>query len=105
VQQKTKKKVEARLDIAHLQQIARVTGIPLVLHGGSGIKREYVLEAIKNGITKINIGTEIRQAYERGLGESSNIKEAQKETKEKVKEVVSSYYEIEGSARILSEKL
>ena len=102
---KDQKKVEARLDIAHLQQIARVTGIPLVLHGGSGIKREYVLEAIKNGITKINIGTEIRQAYERGLGESSNIKEAQKETKEKVKEVVSSYYEIEGSARILSEKL
>ena len=90
---KDQKKVEARLNIQHLQQIARVTGIPLVLHGGSGIKREYVLEAIKNGITKINIGTEIRQAYERGLGENSNIEEAQKETKEKVKELITSYYE------------
>ncbi len=102
---KDQKKVEARLNIAHLQQIARVTGIPLVLHGGSGIKREYVLEAIKSGITKINIGTEIRQAYERGLGENSNIKEAQKETRKKVKELISSYYRIEGSARTLSEKL
>ena len=102
---KDQKKVEARLNIQHLQQIARVTGIPLVLHGGSGIKREYVLEAIKNGITKINIGTEIRQAYERGLGENSNIEEAQKETKEKVKELITSYYEIGGSVHILSEKL
>ena len=102
---KDQKKVEARLNIQHLQQIARVTGIPLVLHGGSGIKREYVLEAIKNGITKINIGTEIRQAYERGLGENSNIEEAQKETKEKVKELITSYYEIEGSVHILSKKL
>jgi len=102
---KDQKKVEARLNIQHLQQIARVTGIPLVLHGGSGIKREYVLEAIKNGITKINIGTEIRQAYERGLGENSNIEEAQKETKEKVKELITSYYEIEGSVHVLSKKL
>ncbi|HQE24776.1 MAG TPA: class II fructose-bisphosphate aldolase, partial [Candidatus Atribacteria bacterium] len=75
------------------------------LHGGSGIKREYVLEAIKNGITKINIGTEIRQAYERGLGENANIEEAQKETKEKVEELITSYYEIGGSVHILSEKL
>ncbi len=102
---KDQKKVEARLNIQHLQQIARMTGIPLVLHGGSGIKREYVLEAIENGITKINIGTEIRQAYERGLGENANIEEAQKETKEKVEELITSYYEIGGSVHILSEKL
>lgn len=31
------KKVEARLDIAHLERIRRTAGIPLVLHGGTGI--------------------------------------------------------------------
>jgi fructose/tagatose bisphosphate aldolase len=38
--------------------------IPLVLHGGSGIKVDNVRQAIKFGIAKINIATEIRQAYE-----------------------------------------
>ena len=47
------KKVQAKLSIPHLQKIKTVTGIPLVLHGGSGIKREYLLQAIENGLTTI----------------------------------------------------
>ena len=69
---KDQKKIEARLDIEHLKKINDVARRPLVLHGGSGIKIEYVREAIKNGITKINIGTEVRQAYENGMRESNN---------------------------------
>lgn len=102
---KDQKKVEARLNIEHLQRIAQLTGIPLVLHGGSGIKKEYVLEAIKNGITKINVGTEVRQAYEKGLGKNSIVKEAQEETVKRVKELITDYYEIKGSAHILSKNL
>ena len=31
------------------------TGLPLVLHGGSGIRRDNGLEGVKRGIAKINI--------------------------------------------------
>jgi ketose-bisphosphate aldolase len=60
-------KVEARLDLAHLQRIHEATGIPLVLHGGSGIRREYILGATRHGIAKINIGTAIRRVYQEAL--------------------------------------
>ena len=59
------KKPQARLDIAHIAQLSQATGhMPLVLHGGSGIEQNYILEAMKNGIAKINVATEIRQPYE-----------------------------------------
>jgi len=57
-------KLEAWLDIPRLAAISARAGIPLVLHGGSGIKLPYIHEAIRNGIAKINIGTTIRKAYE-----------------------------------------
>ncbi|MCF0145902.1 MAG: class II fructose-bisphosphate aldolase [Eubacterium sp.] len=65
------KKPEARIDVDHVADLYKVCGIPLVLHGGSGIRHESVLEAIKAGITKINVGTEVRQCYEQALRERS----------------------------------
>jgi fructose/tagatose bisphosphate aldolase len=59
-----KKKPAARLDIDHLKRITDVTGRPIVLHGGSGIPREYIDRAIARGVAKINIGSDIRRAYE-----------------------------------------
>lgn len=62
------KKPEARLDLEHIAALAEATGhMPLVLHGGSGIRQEYILRAVENGIAKINVGTEIRQPYEFAL--------------------------------------
>lgn len=64
------KKPEARLDIEHIAALYEATGnMPLVLHGGSGIKQDYILRAIENGIAKINVATEIRQPYEFALAE------------------------------------
>ena len=57
-------KVEARLALDHLGVLAGVTGIPLVLHGGSGIRQQDLRAAMKGGIAKVNVGTEIRQAYD-----------------------------------------
>ncbi len=102
---KDAKKVEARLNIEHLQKIQSLTGIPLVLHGGSGIKKQYVLEAIRNGITKINVGTEIRQAYEQGWRESGTVLGAQKVLRQRLRELIQDYYGIQGSALRLAEKL
>ncbi|RLE08509.1 hypothetical protein DRJ00_06170 [Candidatus Aerophobetes bacterium] len=94
---KDKKKVSARLNIKHLKRISQKVGIPLVLHGGSGIKREYVLEAIKNGISKMNIGTSIRQAYERSLSEKpDDIERAQENVALEVERLIKEY-EVEGS--------
>jgi ketose-bisphosphate aldolase len=62
-----RRKVEARLNIAHLERLRRAVNIPLVLHGGSGIARACLREAIAHGIAKINVGTALRQAYEEGL--------------------------------------
>ena len=93
---KDKSKVAARLHIEHLRTLADVTGVPLVLHGGSGIRRESVLEGIRNGIAKINIGTVIRQAYESALdgGEPA----AQDAVAAKVEELIADVYGIAGSA-------
>ena len=61
------KKTPARLNLRHLAAIREAVGIPLVLHGGSGIRREFLQDSIRNGIAKINIGTAIRQPYEAAL--------------------------------------
>jgi len=41
----------------------KINGIGLVLHGGSGTPEDDIREAIKNGIIKININTELRLAF------------------------------------------
>lgn len=74
---KDQKKVEARLHLERLEELSRATGIPLVLHGGSGIKQEYLVAAMARGIAKVNIATEIRQAYEAALRETQRVPAAQ----------------------------
>lgn len=68
---KSARKVQARINVEHLARIRKaVDGVPLVLHGGSGILKDSILAAIRNGIAKINVGTTLRQAYESGLADS-----------------------------------
>ena len=55
------------LDIALIQELKRASGVPLVLHGGSGITEGDFTAAIKAGISLIHINTEIRLAYRRGI--------------------------------------
>lgn len=67
---RNRKKAAARLDIEHLRRIRDAVGIPLVLHGGTGIPRHYIMDAMQNGIAKINIATAVRQAFEARREES-----------------------------------
>ena len=46
---------------------ANIPDTPLVLHGGTGIPGEDIRRSIRMGITKVNVGTEIRAAYMNGL--------------------------------------
>ncbi|MCD2492323.1 class II fructose-bisphosphate aldolase [Lacrimispora sp. NSJ-141] len=50
---------EPKLNIERLKRIEKSVTVPLVLHGGSGTPMEQVQEAIRNGIRKINICTDI----------------------------------------------
>lgn len=67
---KAQQKVAARLDIEHLGRLKAAAGIPLVLHGGSGIQTACLREAFRHGIAKINVGTTLRQAYEKAVPQS-----------------------------------
>ena len=86
---RSQKKPTARLDIDHIRKLYQITGIPLVLHGGSGIPAEYIRQSITAGIAKINIGAEIRQAYEKSMEETSgNVVAAQKRVYLHVREII-----------------
>lgn len=74
---KDQKKVEARLSIERLRRISSRVNIPLVLHGGSGVRLSSVRAATENGITKINVATALRQAYEARLREAADTGSAQ----------------------------
>jgi ketose-bisphosphate aldolase len=91
------KKVQARLNLDHLKRLRDATGIPLVLHGGSGVSREHVLQAMKLGIAKVNIGTEIRQAYESALRESKSVAAAQDAVYERTRRLIADYFGLQGS--------
>jgi fructose-bisphosphate aldolase class II len=54
-------KSKPKLDFERLVEIREATGIPLVLHGGSGIPDEDFKRAIELGICKINVYTEMAQ--------------------------------------------
>jgi fructose-bisphosphate aldolase class II len=97
-----KKKVEARLNLDHLERLRQATGgIPLVLHGGSGVKREYLLAAIKKGIAKVNIGTEIRQAYESALRESGSVASAQDAVYDRTCWLIRDYFGLAGTRKLI----
>ncbi len=56
-----------KIDIERIRAIREATGgIPLVLHGGSGIPDEEVKAAIAAGIRKMNIGTDVCCAFADG---------------------------------------
>jgi fructose/tagatose bisphosphate aldolase len=92
---KDQKKVEAKLNLEHLEKLHQATGgIPFVLHGGSGVKREFLLAAIKKGIAKVNIGTEIRQSYEAVWRASGDVAAAQQAVYERTCWLIQDYFNL-----------
>jgi len=60
-------KQEPKLDIGRLMEIRQSTAVPLVLHGASGIPDEMLRDAIRNGIVKVNLATESKNAFMKEL--------------------------------------
>lgn len=60
-----------KLDIERVKAIREATGgLPLVLHGGSGIPDDQVKAAIAAGVRKMNIGTDVCCAFAEGTKET-----------------------------------
>ncbi len=100
---KDKKKTEARLNLEHLDRLRQAVGIPLVLHGGSGVKRDDLLAAVKRGITKVNVGFEIRQAYEQALGASGgDVSAARGAVYERTSYLIRDYFGVAGTSALIA---
>ncbi|CAC9930312.1 fructose-1,6-bisphosphate aldolase, class II [Aedoeadaptatus coxii] len=56
-------KGEPKVDIERIKEIDRVVSVPLVLHGSSGVPYDTLENAVKAGIRKINIDTDIRASF------------------------------------------
>lgn len=108
------------LNIARLDEIRRRTGVPIVLHGASGVlcTREDAAEkqiklsawegtledAIKHGVSKVNVATEISMAFLRGIRQALEERPKEKDMrkiflpgKNAVKETVRYYIRLFGS--------
>ena len=57
------------IDLERLSAIRKEVSVPLVLHGGSGTGDENLCRAIENGVTKINIATDLFEAARKGAWE------------------------------------
>ncbi len=55
-------KLPPKLDFERIRTIARTVDVPLVLHGGSGLTDNDFRQAIRDGISKVNIFTDINVA-------------------------------------------
>ena len=60
-------RVKPRLDLERLAQIRRAVKLPLVLHGSSDTPDPQVRQAIKVGIDKVNVWTDVRIPYLRAM--------------------------------------
>ncbi len=60
------------LDIQRLEEINAVSKVPLVLHGGSNTPADQIRNAIRHGISKINVYADSRVGMLEGLKTSAN---------------------------------
>ncbi|MFC2685631.1 class II fructose-bisphosphate aldolase [Arachnia propionica] len=90
--------------VSHLR---RLTDLPIVLHGGTGLKPEEFRSFISAGVSKINVSTAVKHAYLDAMEESlGSAREAGRreplpilgEVERRVADTVASFLELFGSA-------
>ncbi len=94
---------EEKINFARIKEISKKVKIPLVLHGSSNSTIGDFKKAIKSGIAKINIDTELRQAFTERVREELededlyNLREFLAEGRSEVKNRVKKLIRIFGS--------
>jgi fructose-bisphosphate aldolase class II len=53
----------AALDLNRIDALRAAVDVPLVLHGSSGVPAELLAEAVRRGITKVNMATQLNVAF------------------------------------------
>jgi len=76
-------------------------GLPLVLHGGSGVRPEQLREAVRAGIRKLNVSTEIHAAFTAAVAgaEGSDPRPALRRARAAVADAAAARIEALGAAR------
>ena len=54
---------DAVLDIRLIEAIRAAVSVPLVLHGSSGVPDDDLAAAVRAGMTKVNVATQLNKAY------------------------------------------
>ncbi len=54
---------DARLDLDLIARLRKSAGVPLVLHGSSGVPDDQMRAAVAHGITKVNVSTHLNAAF------------------------------------------
>lgn len=60
-------KGKAKLNFDLIRDISNNLNIPLALHGGTGVSDKDLKEAIRNGIAKVNINTELQYVWSKAI--------------------------------------
>ncbi len=71
---------QPKVDYARLEQINKLTDVPLVLHGGSGVPSEMVVKAAQlpgGGVSKVNIATDLELAMLAVVGRTGHLTEGE----------------------------
>lgn len=66
-------KSKTKINFKRLEEIKKAVDIPLVIHGGTGVKEEDVKKVIRRGIRKFNVGTELLVGWNRKAKECYDI--------------------------------
>lgn len=63
-------KFPPNISFSLIEKLFTLVKVPLVLHGGSGIPDDMIREAIKKGIAKVNVGTELKVTWAKSMAET-----------------------------------
>jgi ketose-bisphosphate aldolase len=78
-------KEEPKLDFDRLEKIISLTECPLVLHGGTGVPAADFKKCVALGMSKINVGTELKATFTNTIRESiKNVSESEIDPKKYV---------------------
>ncbi|WP_434630835.1 class II fructose-bisphosphate aldolase [Thermoanaerobacterium thermosaccharolyticum] len=96
-------KGKPKLDFERLEKINKLSRVPLVLHGGTGISYEDIKHSIDLGIAKVNIGTELKITYIKAMKNyidnknDNNVRNVVSLIQNDIKELVKKYINLVGS--------
>lgn len=62
--------IEPKVDLPLLEKISKVSPVPLVMHGGSGIPFETIQAARAFNLLKVNYGSDLRKAFVSTFGKA-----------------------------------